>query len=481
MRLDLKAASELVGNNRRLLIAGITLCCLGLAAMLGRRASISTAAVIAAAALLLALVQRPESGLVAIAALSFTVPISLGTGTDVALTPPVFLIGATAIAWLLAGLLGHSLRLPSSTTFLPLFLFVAAGLVSLLAGRAYWDPLVPQPTNLTMVQLGQWAIVGLSAACFVLASALGRSTRALETATWVFLIMSSFVVLEFLLPPSWRILGWSSGNMANRSLLWVWLGSMATGQLLYNQRLSRMARVWLALMLASAAYVLWFKQNVWTSGWGPFTISVSVVVWLWVWRRNRTAGLLVAIALLVLAVALSPAVFEHTGGETELDLSWGGRLKLYRTTIDLVAEHPLLGLGPAAYRQYGFAKWLSLGAGRALYIRPNISSHNNFIDIYAQQGLAGLALFLWFLLEEGRSIARSLNSFAGDFREGYVQGALGGFIGTVVAMLLADWFLPFVYNIGFPGFRTSALAWLFLGGLIAVKASADDVNPSESP
>jgi len=35
-------------------------------------------------------------------------------------------------------------------------------------------------------------------------------------------------------------------------------------------------------------------------------------------------------------------------------------------------------------------------------------------------------------------------------------------------MMLVDWFLPFVYNTGFPGLRTSVLAWMFLGGLAAL-------------
>lgn len=36
-------------------------------------------------------------------------------------------------------------------------------------------------------------------------------------------------------------------------------------------------------------------------------------------------------------------------------------------------------------------------------------------------------------------------------------------------MLLADWILPFVYNIGFPGFQASVLVWLFMGGLVALE------------
>ena len=36
-------------------------------------------------------------------------------------------------------------------------------------------------------------------------------------------------------------------------------------------------------------------------------------------------------------------------------------------------------------------------------------------------------------------------------------------------MLFADWILPHVYNIGFPGFQASVLIWLFLGGLVSLE------------
>ena len=54
------------------------------------------------------------------------------------------------------------------------------------------------------------------------------------------------------------------------------------------------------------------------------------------------------------------------------------------------------------------------------------------------------------------------------FAKAYVYGAIGGLAGTLVAGMLGDWVLPFVYNIGFAGFRASVLAWLFLGGLVAL-------------
>jgi O-antigen ligase len=422
---------------------------------------------------LLLLLQRPALGLVALAALSFTLPFSFGTGTEVALTPPVFLIPALAVAWLAYRLRTRSLRLPSSRTVPPLLLFVASGLLSLLAGNAYWDPLVPRPSNLLLVQMGQWAIFVLSAVAFLLAADLGREVRWLQMATFVFLALGAVVILELYLPPLQRLVGWSQPSMAGRSLFWVWWAGLAMGQVLFNRRLNRLAKLALLGLLLAAGYHLWFRLNSWVSGWVPLTAAVLVVVWLWVWKRSRVMGVLLALLLLVVAAASYPRLVAHAGGEEELIRSWGGRQVLYQATLDLVKERPLLGLGPASYRHYASTQWLSLGVGRALYLNPQVSSHNNFIDVYAQMGLMGLGLLLWFLIELGRLGWRLRTRFQGGFEEGYVQGALAGFVATLVAMLLADWFLPFVYNIGFPGFRTSALAWMFLGGLVALEAASD--------
>nr|NIM04092.1 hypothetical protein [Armatimonadota bacterium]NIO95573.1 hypothetical protein [Armatimonadota bacterium] len=36
--------------------------------------------------------------------------------------------------------------------------------------------------------------------------------------------------------------------------------------------------------------------------------------------------------------------------------------------------------------------------------------------------------------------------------------------------MFGDWVLPFVYNIGLRGMRSSILGWLFLGGVLALEA-----------
>jgi hypothetical protein len=99
----------------------------------------------------------------------------------------------------------------------------------------------------------------------------------------------------------------------------------------------------------------------------------------------------------------------------------------------------------------------------------SFNSHNNYVDIVAQTGLLGLVFFLWFLWEVGRLGWRLRNGVPAGFAQAYVYGSLGGLAGMVVVGMLGDWVLPFFYNVGLNGFRSSMLGWLFLGGLVSLE------------
>jgi uncharacterized membrane protein len=92
----------------------------------------------------------------------------------------------------------------------------------------------------------------------------------------------------------------------------------------------------------------------------------------------------------------------------------------------------------------------------------------------------GLGLFLWFAGELTRLGFRLRNHFTDGFGAGYVNAMLSIWAGALVVMLLLDWILPFVYNVGFPGFQASVLVWMFLGGLIALDAISKRETPAEA-
>jgi hypothetical protein len=75
-------------------------------------------------------------------------------------------------------------------------------------------------------------------------------------------------------------------------------------------------------------------------------------------------------------------------------------------------------------------------------------------------------MVLW---EIGRLGWRLRSRVPAGFAQAYVYGALGGLVGMVVAGIFGDWFLPFFYNVGLMGFRSSVLGWLFLGGLVSLE------------
>jgi O-antigen ligase len=128
----------------------------------------------------------------------------------------------------------------------------------------------------------------------------------------------------------------------------------------------------------------------------------------------------------------------------------------------IIRISPLLGLGFANY--YWYTPLFPI-RGYAV----SFNSHNNYVDIVAQTGVIGLVCVLWFFWEVGRLGLRLRTQAPAGFAQAYVYGALGVLAGMVVAAMLGDWVLPFFYNLGLNGFRSSMLGWLFLGGLVSLE------------
>ncbi len=190
-----------------------------------------------------------------------------------------------------------------------------------------------------------------------------------------------------------------------------------------------------------------------------------MLVWL---RFPRLRGLLlVLVVILALSGMLFPTIYDFAGGDAEWQESGGSRLVLIKRVIEVTLRNPITGLGPAAYRPYANMKPLPYQG--AFWVAPQINSHNNYVDLFAHVGLLGLALFGWFVFEVARLGHRLHRRYRTGFAAAYVNGVLAAGVGSLVIMVLADWILPFVYNIGFLGFQASVLVWLFLGGLVALE------------
>ncbi len=438
---------------------------LGLAFLLGQRASPLWLALLAAGMGGVVLLAQPALGLLALVAVSLLLPIEFGTGTDVRLNAASLLVPVLALIWLLDVVRHHRVHAAPTRANLPLLLFLGTGLLSLLIGRATWDPAVPIRGDFLLVQLAQWAIFAFSAFAFWLAANRLRDVARLRRFTLAFLTVAGILAIASVSLGARTLVNRTATVALIRTPFWLLLCGLAGGQLLFNTRLSLAWRAFLLLSLAGVGVYAFSQEQEATSNWVGVAAVAGVLIWLR-WPRLRWPMVAVVVLLAMIGV-LFPSVYQFAGGDAEWQTSGGSRLALIQRVIEVTMRNPITGLGPAAYRPYANATPLQYG--RTYWVTPLINSHNNYVDIFAHTGLVGLGLFLWFMAEVAWLAWRLRRRFQVGFASGYINGMLATWAGIMVVMLLLDWFLPFVYNVGFPGFQASVLVWLFLGGLVAIE------------
>lgn len=399
-------------------------------------------------------VRWPWLGLLAIVGAGLSVPFGMGTGTQTELTLTILLTAA------LSGLLFLDIFSLRRKMFVrarpvwPLFVLLGATLVSLVAGLQPWHVFAltaPLPS-----QVGSVAIYALSAAAFLLAAHYLTQLSQLRWLVWLFLAVGAMYiatrVVSIPTPPIWP----GRPNGATASLFWVWLVALAFSQAVLNDSLRRAWR-WalLALTLATLG-VGWMLGRDWISGWLPPLIAVLIVVWLKDWRAGLTLTATVVAYFWLDPGASSALVSEESYSLLTRDVA----LNVLLTQAFPLS--PLLGLGPSNY-------WWYSPLFPILGYAVKFNSHNNYVDILLQFGLLGMACFAWFVAEISWLGWRLHKTVTDPFARAFVNGALAGLAASLVAAWLGDWLVPFVYNIGMAGFRSSVLAWLFLGSLVAIE------------
>jgi hypothetical protein len=434
----------------------------------GSHASMRWLALLVAGLGALVLVQKPILGLAALILAALVLPLQFGTGTAVAINPATLLVPALLGLWLLDMVRQRDVHLVPSRTNRPLLLFLLAGLLSLLIGNAIWDPAVPREPNFIIVQLAQWAIFAFSAGAYWLMGNLVRDVAWLRRLTFLFLALAGGLAIAVVLPKV-NVLANSIATFAvYRTPFWFLLASMAAGQLAFNRKLSKKWRWFLALIILAVLFYAFYLERATASNWIAVVAVLAVLAWL---RFPRLRWpVIVLLVILVISGALTSAVYDFAGGDSEWTESGGSRLTLISRVIQVTMRNPITGLGPAAYRPYAGTEPLPYGG--ALWLKPQINSHNNYVDIFAHTGLLGLGLLGWFLAEAAVLGIRLRGRFSEGFEVGFINAMLAAGTGALVSMLFADWILPFVYNIGFPGFQASVLVWLFAGGLVALEQIA---------
>ncbi len=411
-----------------------------------------------------ALLQYPKLGLLAIFPTSLLIPVEIDVGAASGLNATLVLLILLIGVWFF-DMFARQRRLYIITSRVtwPLLLLGIITVIAFLFGQLPWYQFV-QNAPIT-AQLGGTGIILISIGTLIVVAHWVTDLKWLERMTWIFLALGGIFVATQVLPftQSTGINIFHYGALT--SLFWTWMVALSLGQGLYNTNLSQFSRFALLALAGGTFVISYFIIPGWKSGWVPALATIGAVMAL------HSRGLRIAIILGGLAAI--PLLIPELIATDEY--SYSTRTEAWLLIAEIVKVNPILGLGPANYYWY-----TPLFPIRGYSVQFN--SHNQFVDLIAQVGLVGLGFFLWFIFEI-TWIGWTLKDQVPDgFARGYVYACLGGLVGTMVAAMFGDWVLPFVYNVGFIGFRASIYAWVFLGGLVAIEQMVKNGQlPSKEP
>lgn len=184
---------------------------------------------------------------------------------------------------------------------------------------------------------------------------------------------------------------------------------------------------WRGLWMAYAALALvnLFFVNTGRTGQAIFLALLGLHM-LQRWRWRGAAGAVVLISALSAALFTTSPTFrdrvlegvanleQQQAGQVNTSLAF--RMEFWQNTLEIGSRHPLLGGGMDSYR----TEYAALARARQLAgDRISQNPHNEYLLVWTQAGLIGLALLLWLGWAQWRE-SRRLNEPASHLAQGLV-------------------------------------------------------------
>jgi putative inorganic carbon (HCO3(-)) transporter len=135
--------------------------------------------------------------------------------------------------------------------------------------------------------------------------------------------------------------------------------------------------------------------------------------------------------LAVIAVAFSriPAVASRIGHQlnpTDPNNSLDQRVRLWKSTLRMLQDHPIFGTGLS-----GFSRTIDAYRGVSGYTDQLIYPHNILLNFWTETGLLGLAAFAWIFVQAARLTWRGWRAGTAAWRP-LQLGVLLALVGIVV-------------------------------------------------
>ena len=403
---------------------------------------------------------RLELGIIAIVITSFFVRFTLPTGSNTQVPASLLISGFVVLVWLMSMLLRRQVRLMPASYVLPTGIFM---LISLLSVPYSWLLLRPDlfgnggtgrsGLGFTFVQVGGVTLM------ILLPLVMLMTANVLKNEKWFKVLFGLVIIVA--IPELMMRLGIFGFNFAGLTLKTgasyaLWVVALCVGQAFFNASMRRWQRL---LLLLIAGIWIYYGAEVgatWFSGWMPAAVALMFLAFM----RSRK----LFFALLIFGLAMMSLRADHY-----IDYIWNdavnldaNRFEIWQVIIfdlTLTKTNFLFGAGPAGYLPF-YETYYPGGAW---------VSHNNYVDIFAEVGLVGFSVFLWMLFAVFKTGWQQRMQMPTPFLTAFNYSVLAGFVGTLFAMGLGDWHIPFVYNIGIPGFDIAVYGWLLTGAMLALQ------------
>ncbi|HWQ03784.1 MAG TPA: O-antigen ligase family protein [Longilinea sp.] len=406
---------------------------------------------------LVVLLRFPTLVVACIIPATIAIPFGLGTGSQTELPVSVLLVFLALGLWLLDMLVvKKDFYLMPGRPVIAALLLAFGSILSFAFGQLPWFYYQHAPIT---AQIGGTMLYVLAAGTIlVTAHCLTRkvlvwSVVALISLGSVFLFLNPFSSRYYSLTrPILQF--FSDGSIG--AMFWIWLFCIALAQLMFNNSLTFKWKFVLGLVLVVFVYNAFFERRDWVSGWLPAMLGGGVILFM---ASKKFRIPLLVFGFLILALNWQQIRGIVMVGDNQYSLMT--RLDAWEIMFKIIAINPILGVGPANY--YFLTPLFPI-----LGYSVQFNSHNNYIDLLAQTGIIGLGLFIWLMVEIIVLGLRMRKNMSSGFDLAFVYGVIGGMAGTLAAGMLGDWVIPFVYNVGFAGFRSSLIGWFFIGGLLAL-------------
>ena len=266
---------------------------------------------------------------------------------------------------------------------------------------------------------------------------------------WVWLFAAALLAINEIarLPSETEIVS----TIGNRNFLAAYLAaSIALGAALWDKR----ATVICALLLAAMFFCR--SRGAWLA------LGVALLLWLlwgrWSNPKARIACKIVGVTLVIAAVVFG---FGYVTREWRTEV----RPLIWRSTLEMIAERPLLGHGlgtfAAEYPRFRSPEYFL--RSRATNVTDH--AHNELLEIAAEQGLVGLVATLWLWGVAFCMGMRSLRAPGGQWKLGL------GILGAATVLLLHG-----MLDVGLRYPPDQTLFWLLLGLLAGETGLTEDTQ-----